>query len=85
MEMINPTYTKESNRAYTALMVPILMMKDHEWSEVSSQAKDFIRKLLVVNPNARITAEEALKDVWITSNVHEGKISNKCLNNLTKF
>lgn len=29
-------------------------------------AKDFIRKLLTLEPSARLTAEEALKDKWMT-------------------
>jgi serine/threonine protein kinase len=35
------------------------------WSRVSPQAKDFIQKLLVVDPNRRLTAQEALRHPWI--------------------
>ncbi|KNE61791.1 CAMK/CAMK1 protein kinase [Allomyces macrogynus ATCC 38327] len=35
------------------------------WSEVSDLAKDFIRKLLVVDPAQRMTAEQALHHSWI--------------------
>lgn len=35
--------------------------------DVSAEAKDFIKKILVVNPAKRMTAEEALQHAWITS------------------
>ncbi|KAJ8658355.1 hypothetical protein O0I10_006040 [Lichtheimia ornata] len=36
------------------------------WRNISQDAKDFIRKLLTLEPSARLTAEEALKDKWMT-------------------
>jgi serine/threonine protein kinase len=38
-----------------------------EWSLVSSEAKTFISKLLVVDPSLRMTASQALKDPWIVN------------------
>merc|ERR1719221_1158582 len=35
------------------------------WKRVSAPAKDFVEKLLVVNPRQRLTAEQALKHPWI--------------------
>jgi serine/threonine protein kinase len=37
-----------------------------DWSHVSEEAKDLIRKLLVVNADDRLTAEDALKEKWMT-------------------
>jgi len=36
------------------------------WGGVSSEAKELIQQLLTVNPNQRISAEEALKSKWMT-------------------
>jgi len=36
-----------------------------EWDDVSANAKDFIKKILVVNPVDRLTAEQALTHPWI--------------------
>ncbi|KAI7858298.1 kinase-like domain-containing protein [Circinella umbellata] len=36
------------------------------WRNISQDAKDFIRKLLTLDPAARPTATEALKDKWMT-------------------
>jgi calcium-dependent protein kinase len=38
-----------------------------KWDNVSEEAKDFIRHLLVYNPSKRMTAETALKHPWLQS------------------
>jgi len=38
---------------------------DQEWKVVSNEAKDFIKKLLVADPKARLTAQQALNHPWI--------------------
>lgn len=48
--------------------------EEKDWNEISPEAKAFIRKMLVVDPKQRISAEEALKDEWIGSNQKEGKL-----------
>jgi len=35
------------------------------WDNISADAKDFVAKLLMVDPNRRMTAQEALKHKWI--------------------
>jgi serine/threonine protein kinase len=41
---------------------------DEYWSRISEDAKDFIRRLLKVDPSARMTAHEALKHRWYGHN-----------------
>jgi len=41
--------------------------KPEKWAPVSSPAKDFVKKLLVVDPDARLSAEEALAHPWIAN------------------
>ena len=43
---------------------------DAEWDTVSAECKDFTQKLLTRNPNQRLTAEQALKHVWIANNLN---------------
>lgn len=40
---------------------------DPEWSGISEQAKDFIRSLLVADPKARLTAEQAVEHPWLSA------------------
>ena len=41
--------------------------KFHEnfWDDISIEAKDFVRRLMNVNPSKRLTVEEAMKHPWI--------------------
>lgn len=36
------------------------------WSDVSPEAKDFISKLLIVDPSARMKAKDAVEHPWLT-------------------
>jgi calcium-dependent protein kinase len=58
-----------------------------EWSRVSSEAKTFISKMLKFDPDARISADEALKDPWILGLVENGdsEIFMNSLNALKSF
>lgn len=38
---------------------------DKDWSGISEDAKDLIRKLLTVDPGRRLTAKEALESKWL--------------------
>lgn len=39
--------------------------KEEDWASVSEDGKDLVRKCLVSNPDARITAAEALRHQWL--------------------
>ena len=40
------------------------------WSKISKDAKDLVKKMLVVDPTARLSASEALMHPWITGAAH---------------
>ncbi|RXW23553.1 hypothetical protein EST38_g2303 [Candolleomyces aberdarensis] len=54
------TLTKETTEAK-------LEFHERYWKNVSQQGKDFIRSLLVANPQDRPTAAQALQDSWLTT------------------
>nr|CAC79947.1 protein kinase [Nyctotherus ovalis] len=54
---------KEEIRAYSGLVFEF-----ERWQGVSSEAKDLVRKMLESDYERRITAAEALKHPWFTSN-----------------
>lgn len=37
------------------------------WNDISTEAKDFITRILTIDPSKRPTAAEALEDAWFTS------------------
>jgi len=41
------------------------------WEQVSDDAKDLIRKMLVVNPESRLSADQALRHPWFLVGDHE--------------
>lgn len=48
---------------------------ESEWADVSGNAKDLIRKLLVVEPSERLTMEGLLTHPWLQKAVLEGRAS----------
>jgi serine/threonine protein kinase len=40
-----------------------------EWDEVSEDAKNFIKRIFVIDPKERATPDHLLQDPWITKNV----------------
>jgi calcium-dependent protein kinase len=62
-------------------------MKGNRWKSVSDQAKDFVKRLLVVDPKARMTAAEALNHPWISNQGHiaDADVPREVLENLRCF
>ncbi|CAO3679473.1 unnamed protein product [Umbelopsis vinacea] len=60
-----------------AIMKADYSFDDQYWHGVSSEAKDFITKLLTIDPAKRLTAQQALEHAWLQAevkpNVEEGK------------
>ncbi|KAK4790859.1 hypothetical protein SAY86_031272 [Trapa natans] len=57
------------------------------WPMISDSAKDFVKKLLVKNPQARLTAAQALSHTWVREdgNAPEIPIDISVLNNMRQF
>jgi len=57
-----------------------------EWEGVSKNAKSFIRKLLVLNPDKRMTPDEALNHPWLTTkNNPQDATNTQLISRLKKF
>lgn len=57
------------------------------WPSVSNQAKDFVERILTVEPGKRLTAGQALKHPWINSMAASSSMKNlqRCISqNLLK-
>ena len=55
----------------------IFLSKDEEWGKFSSDAKDFVRRLLETNPNVRPNATKALSHPWLQEGGKSKKVVGK--------
>ncbi|KAL9284732.1 putative calcium-dependent protein kinase 16 CAMK-CDPK family [Arabidopsis thaliana] len=57
------------------------------WATISDSAKDFVKKLLVKDPRARLTAAQALSHAWVREggNATDIPVDISVLNNLRQF
>lgn len=64
----------------------IFSYKKAVWDKVSSNAQDFVRQLLVVDPKHRMTAQEALDHKWLTKREHHNNaLDQEVVNALCNF
>lgn len=62
-----PFYGKTQNTLFDKILRADYDFPDPEWSDVSEDAKDFIRKLLVIEPESRYTAKQCIVHKWLQS------------------
>jgi serine/threonine protein kinase len=55
---------------------------DPEWTDVSSTAKDFIKRILVPNPGMRPSAKKCLEHPWLCQPEHTLSTKKNCLDQL---
>jgi protein serine kinase H len=63
-----PFDDENKTRLYRSIIRAQYSLRGPCWEDVSSDAKDLIRKLLVVAPDCRMTAVQCVQHTWITSN-----------------
>jgi calcium/calmodulin-dependent protein kinase I len=62
-----PFYADNDTQLFEKIMNADYDFDDECWDDVSDGAKDFIKHLLVKNPEERFNADQALEHIWITS------------------
>lgn len=60
-----PFYAKKRSQIVNAILSGHYYFIGKRWRQVSSQAKGFVENLLVVDPDNRATADEALQHSWL--------------------
>jgi len=70
-----PFYGESLPEVFEQIMKAEFDFPDPYWTEVSGDAKDFIQKLLVIDPKKRLTTKQALAHPWVAAGG-----SNKMLN-----
>ncbi|XP_067651218.1 serine/threonine-protein kinase H1 homolog [Haliotis asinina] len=72
-----PFDDENRSRLYRLILKAKFTYVGEHWKDVSALAKDFISKLLVLDPDTRGTSAQCLKHPWITT--HAASSSNKNL------
>merc|ERR1711957_1089092 len=60
-----PFNSKDQSRLLRKIRRGSFEFKEEFWGNVSKEAKNLISSLLVVNPDSRMSASQALKNTWI--------------------
>ncbi|XP_045625988.2 serine/threonine-protein kinase H1 homolog [Procambarus clarkii] len=60
-----PFFDRERIRLYKKILKGRYALSDEVWEEVSESGRDFVRRVLEINPQLRLTAVEALAHKWI--------------------
>ncbi len=63
-----PFYGKDDYEIMRRIVRAQYKFRDSEWAQVSEEAKSLVRALLQLDSEQRLSAEEALKHPWCTSN-----------------
>eukprot|EP00833_Pecoramyces_ruminatium_P004534 jgi/Orpsp1_1/1178566/evm.model.c7180000065881.1 len=71
-----PFYGDDQAQLFKAILEADYVFEKEYWGEISSDAKDFIRKLLVVNPAERMTCDQALQHKWLTTATNTSVLEN---------
>ncbi|CAM9753486.1 unnamed protein product [Scytosiphon promiscuus] len=61
----HPFHDERQPRLFRRIRDGSFVFHDELWDSTSDQAKDFVRRLLVVDPRKRMTAKQALEHPWM--------------------
>jgi calcium/calmodulin-dependent protein kinase I len=69
-----PFYNEKLQELFEQIMRADYDFPEDYWAEISDNAKNFISRLLVVDPKKRMTAKEALEHPWLSGHAKEHKL-----------
>ena len=64
-----PFYGKSEKEIFQRILDGSISFKHKIWSKISDEAKNLVIKLLQVDPTKRLSAAEALEDIWFKNNI----------------
>ena len=85
-----PPFTgKSENEIMHSVLSTDLTFESKVWRKISNEAKDLLLKILVKNPQDRISAKQVLRDPWIVASSEgktpDTKLVSTTLENISKF
>jgi len=72
-----PFYNEKLQLLFEQIMKADYDFPEDYWSDISSEAKDFIRKLLVVDPKKRLIGKDCLKHPWLAGHAPQTPLKNQ--------
>jgi len=79
-----PFYADSNAKLFEKIMAGSFSFPSPYWDKVSSEAKDLIRKMLVVDPSRRLTSKQVMEHPWIQGLVANDESLMDALPNLKK-
>jgi len=81
-----PFYASSQNLLFEKILTADYDFPEPEWTHVSDNAKNFIRNLIVKDPDQRHTAKKCLEDAWITgSEVNQSDLHSHFAEKMKKY
>ena len=85
----HPFTGKSENEIMHSVLSTELSFEGKVWRKISTEAKDLLRKMLIKNPEERLSAKQVLRDHWIASRSEgktpDTKLVSTTLENISKF
>ena len=78
-----PFYGKNEKEIFSKILYGNFCFRHSIWNRISNEAKNLVQKLLEINPEKRLSAKEALNDIWFEKN--KNAIINNKNNNFPLF
>lgn len=83
-----PFYGQTEDEIFRKILQCNYTFKSKVWNKVSQEAKNLVMKLLTLDPDKRLSAKEAMDDIWFkhndTTKLLQGKLNQDNLNNVIK-
>ena len=70
-----PFYGKNEKEIFKKIIEGNFTFRHKIWNKISNEAKNLVLKLQV-NPNKRLSAKEALEDIWFKKNINVNSLEN---------
>ena len=80
-----PFYGKNEKEIFKKILDGNFTFRHKIWNKISNEAKNLVLKLLQVNPMKRLSAQEALEDVWFKKCINFSLIENNQNSNSFKI